>query len=98
MRSAIFIGDELTAAGFRLAGVETRVPEPADVAATLAEARSHAALVVLTADLAAHVPQAELDAALLAETPAFAIVPDVLFRAPMPDLANRLRRTLGIET
>jgi hypothetical protein len=54
-------------------------------------------LVILTADLTAHVPQAELDAALLAETPVFAIVPDVLFRVAMPDLADRLHRALGIE-
>ena len=52
----------------------------------------------MTADLARHVPAVELEAALLAETPTLAIVPDVLFRTPLPDLAKRLRSVLGIET
>lgn len=98
MGAAIFIGDELSAAGFRLTGIETLVPSPQDVAATLAEARTRSGLVVLTADLARHVPASDLAAALLAESPALAIVPDVLFRAASPDLAGQLRRALGIET
>ena len=31
MGAAIFIGDELSAAGFRLTGIETLVPEPGAV-------------------------------------------------------------------
>jgi hypothetical protein len=39
----------------------------------------------------------ELDAALMAETPALAVISDVRMRAAVPDLARRLRRALGIE-
>ena len=60
-------------------------------------ARKGAALVIMTAELARHVPPAELEAALIAETPAFAIIPDVRMRAPLPDIAKKLRRALGIE-
>lgn len=98
MGAAIFIGDELSATGFRLAGIETVVPEPDAAASALAEARTRAALVIMTAELARQVPLHELEAAMLAEAPTLAIVPDVRFGAPLPDLAGRLRRVLGIET
>jgi len=98
MGAAVFIGDELSAAGFRLAGVETLVPQPDAVAATLDGARARAALVIMTAELARKIPAAELEEAMLVETPALAVIPDVLFRAPVPDLARRLRSALGIET
>ena len=97
MGSVIFIGDELTAAGFRLTGITTQVPEPDAAADALRAARDTAALVIMTADLARHVPASELEAALIAEAPALAIIPDVRMRAPLPNLAKRLRRTLGIE-
>jgi vacuolar-type H+-ATPase subunit F/Vma7 len=96
--AAIFIGDELTATGFRLTGIETIVPAPEDAGPVLKDARARAALVIMTAELAARVPAAELEGAMLAETPAFAIVPDVRFRVGVPDLARRLRRVLGIES
>jgi vacuolar-type H+-ATPase subunit F/Vma7 len=97
MGAAVFIGDELTAAGFRLTGIDTVVPAPEAAGDALREARQQAALVIMTADLARQVPAGELDAALIAETPPLAIIPDVLFRTPVPDLARRLRRVLGIE-
>jgi len=97
MAAAVFIGDELSAAGFRLTGVETVVAEQDTAAEALHEARKDAGLVIMTAELARHVPAAKLEAALIAEAPAVAIVPDVLFRRPLPDLAKKLRRVLGIE-
>jgi vacuolar-type H+-ATPase subunit F/Vma7 len=96
--AAIFIGDEVTATGFRLTGIETIVPAPEDAGATLDDARARAALVIMTAELAANVPAAKLEAAMLAETPALAIVPDARFHVGVPDLAWRLRRVLGIES
>ncbi len=98
MGSAIFIGDELSAAGFRLTGIETLVPQPDAVAPTWHDARARATLVIITAELAQRLPAGELEAAMLAETPTLAIVPDVRLRAPVPDLARRLRSALGIET
>ena len=97
-RGIVFIGDELSAAGFRLTGIETMVPEPDAAGEALEAARQRASLIVMTADLAQRVPPAVLEAALLEETPTLAIVPDVLLRTPLPDLARRLRSALGIET
>ena len=98
MHGTIFIGDELSAAGFRLTGIETVVPEPDAAGAALDDARARARLVILTADLAQHIPPAALESALLDETPTLAIIPDMLLRTPLPDLARRLRSALGIET
>lgn len=98
MAGIIFIGDELTAAGFRLTGIETIVPAHADAGAAFADARSRAMLVVVVAETAQRIPAPELEAALLAETPVVAIIPDVLMQAQPPDLARRLRGALGIES
>jgi vacuolar-type H+-ATPase subunit F/Vma7 len=97
MGAAVFIGDELTAAGFRLTGITTVVPEPDAAGEALRAARKQAALVIMTADLARRVPANELEAAQIAEVPMVAVIPDVLFRTAVPDLARRLRRALGIE-
>jgi len=98
MSAIVFIGDELTAAGFRLTGIETIAPRPDEVAPAFAEATKRAGLVIITAALTGHLPRGELDAAMAAESPAVAIIPDVLFAAPPPDLAQRVRQILGIET
>lgn len=98
MGVTIFIGDELSAAGFRLTGIETVVPGRNEVGAALQAAPLRASLIIMTANMAQHVPPADLEAAMLAEAPTLSIVPDVLFRVPLPDLARRLRSTLGIET
>jgi vacuolar-type H+-ATPase subunit F/Vma7 len=98
MSTAIFIGDELSAAGFRLTGIETMVPALEDAGAALADARQRAGLVIMTAELAERIPAAELEAAMLAEAPTLAILPDVLFRSEPPDLGKKLRSVLGIES
>ncbi len=97
MGAAIFIGDELSASGFRLTGIATLVPKPEAIGSAFAEARSRGSLVIITAELARHIPAPQLEAAMLAEAPTLAIIPDVLFRALPPDLTRRLRSVLGIE-
>ena len=97
MGTAVFIGDELSAAGFRLTGIATLVPKPEAAGAAFEEASSRSSLIIITADVARHIPAAQLEAAMLAEAPAIAIVPDVLFSAFPPDLIRRLRGVLGIE-
>jgi len=97
MGRTIFIGDELSAAGFRLTGIETLVPEADAIESAFADATTRGSVVIITADLVRHIPPPQLEAAMLAETPTLAIIPDVLFRAAVPDLTRRLRSVLGIE-
>jgi vacuolar-type H+-ATPase subunit F/Vma7 len=93
-----YIGDEATAAGYRLAGAEVRVPAPAEVREVFGIARSgDAELILLSARSARELPAAELDDALTGTRPLVAIVPDAYGRHPGPDMARAVRLALGIE-
>jgi len=96
MSAPIFVGEEVSAAGWRLAGVRTVVPEEGDEAAALATARARAPLVLVGAATAARIPEATLRAAQAALAPLTLIVPD-LSGEPVPDVAARLRHQLGLE-
>ena len=97
MPAPVYIGDETSAAGYRLAGARVEVPEPGAEAAALAAARAQAPLVLVSAAVAARIAERELRAALAALTPLTLIVPDLLGEAAVPDVAARLRRQLGLE-
>ena len=98
MASLVFIGDEVAAAGWRLAGVEARAAAPGEEGARLAKALEEAQLVLVSAEAAAHIPEAELRAALRRLTPVTVVVPDLREAAPYPDVAARMKRQLGIES
>jgi len=97
MAAPVYIGDEVTAAGFRLAGLRVHVPETGDEAAVLASACAEAPLVLVSADVAARIAEPDLRAAQAALTPLVLVVPDLAGAVPVPDLALRLRRQLGLE-
>ncbi|WP_137893150.1 V-type ATP synthase subunit F [Ramlibacter sp. 2FC] len=96
MPAPIFLGDEVSAAGFRLAGARARVPAPGEEASFLEQARREAELVLLSAECAARIPAPLLRRALTAPLPLVLVVPDLLGRAEPPDLAARLLAQLGI--
>ncbi|MBK7586309.1 MAG: hypothetical protein IPI67_39750 [Myxococcales bacterium] len=84
----VFFGDEVTALGFGLAGIETLGSDAADARAVVQAARD-AAVVIVTAELAHR----------LVATPGAARVVGVgSARSELapPDFANHVRRTLGI--
>ena len=96
MSVPVYIGDAVSAAGFRLAGLRIHVPDTTELVMQIEQAATDASLVLLGADLAAQLPVAELDRLLSAVTPAVVVVPDVRGQADLPDLANRLRQQLGV--
>jgi vacuolar-type H+-ATPase subunit F/Vma7 len=98
MAAPVVIADELTAAGFRLAGARTIVPTSRTLAAAFEAACQDCELLLLTAALAAQLPPRRLELALLAARPLLLVIPDALRRHDPPDLAPPMRRTLGIET
>ena len=99
MTRVYYIGDEVTAAGYRLAGADVRVPAPPEVGEVFRRACSDGTdVVLLSAALAPEVDPGELSAALIAEAPLVAIVPDVFGRCPPPDVARDVRLALGIES
>jgi vacuolar-type H+-ATPase subunit F/Vma7 len=92
-----FIGDELTATGYRLAGACVFVVPPQGAGEALAEARETAALVLLAPAHARAVPGAQLAAALSAFRPLTLVVDDILGRDVPPDLEQEMRHALGVE-
>jgi len=94
----VYIGGEATAAGFRLAGVDARIAAAGDAAAMLRQAfAEHPDCVLLDGTLVDYVPAVELERALLALSPLFAVVPDIRGRGKPPDLARTVRNALGID-
>jgi vacuolar-type H+-ATPase subunit F/Vma7 len=96
LSSPVYIGDEVEAAGYRLAGLEVRVPGRDELLAAIRTACETAPLVLIGAATARDIPAAELDRLLARITPPVVIVPDVRRRAGLPDLATRLRGQLGV--
>ena len=92
-----YIGDEASAAGFRLAGARVVVPARGEERMALAAARESAALVLVSSSVAARIPARELAHAELALSPLTIVVPDLREDAPLPDRGVRLRSELGLE-
>ncbi|MCG6940246.1 MAG: V-type ATP synthase subunit F [Thiohalocapsa sp.] len=98
----VFIGDELSAAGWRLAGADCRTPAPAEtpdlLRALLRTARDEApvGLILITAEYAAALPQALLEEALAAQRPPCVVVADARGRVAPADLTAALKRQLGL--
>ncbi len=97
MAAPVFLGDELSAAGYRLAGAVVRTPVAGEEASFFEWARREAPLVLVTAAIAARLPPGLFTRAYAAGQPLVLIVPDVRRHAVPPDLARRVRRQLGME-
>jgi vacuolar-type H+-ATPase subunit F/Vma7 len=97
MTAPVYLGDEVSAAGYRLAGALVRTPRAGGETAALAWALSQAPLVLLSTAVAAGIGEAVLRRALSALAPLVLIVPDLHGELPLPDLAARLRTQLGLE-
>ena len=96
MRPPVYIGDEVSAAGFRLAGVRVHVPAVGEEEAAFRAAWSETDLVLLSAEIAQRVSPETLRRALVARGPLVLVVPDARGRASPPDPAAGLRRQLGL--
>jgi vacuolar-type H+-ATPase subunit F/Vma7 len=97
MNAPVFLGDEVSAAGWRLAGTDVLSPPPGAECAALDAALAQSPLVVLSAEFAARLPEETLRAALRSLAPLTVIVPDLRGTTPTPDITVRLKRQLGIE-
>lgn len=92
----VFIGDEVSAAGFRLAGLQVLSPAADAVTQAVEEAAREAPLVLVSAPVAARLPADLLDRLLGAPGSQVVVVPDVRGDTALPDLAARVRRQLGV--
>ena len=96
MSLPVFIGDEVSACGYRLAGLRVRVPDRDELARVLAAACEEAPLVLLSAAVARQIPDAQLESLLERFAPPVVVVPDVRGPGDIDDVATRMRRQLGV--
>ncbi|MGA9333911.1 MAG: V-type ATP synthase subunit F [Rudaea sp.] len=93
----VFVGDEVTAAGFRLGGARAVSVPLAQAAAAIRTAIGEMpALLLVTAEYAQALPDTELRAALLAQQPPMALIDDLRVRVNGPDLRAEIRQQLGL--
>jgi vacuolar-type H+-ATPase subunit F/Vma7 len=97
MAALWYIGDEPSAAGFRLAGAHVVVPGDGEERAALAAARAEASLVLLSSQVASRLPAHEVARAELALSPLLLVVPGLYDDPAASDRAAPLRGQLGIE-
>lgn len=94
----VYLGDELGATGYRLAGAETFVVDSQEaLEAQLGVALEQAPLVLLGAGAAQWLPSARLQALLRGLRPLVVVVPDFAGGTAPPDLAGWLRGQLGMQ-
>ena len=96
-----FIGDELTGAGFRLAGVHVVTVDMDDrdsIVDAFIQALAEASLVVITTPAAEVLPETGLARAVIAADPPVAVVPGARDPGPPPDMGHRVRSALGVES
>jgi vacuolar-type H+-ATPase subunit F/Vma7 len=91
-----FIGDEVTAAGLRLGGVDVYQPLPAETAALFQRLRAEAGMILLDAATAEALPSHLLAEALREQRPLVQIIPDLRRRHVPVDVTAALKRQLGL--
>lgn len=96
MLHPVYVGDEASAAGYRLAGIRVYTPARAALPETLRSAVGDASLIMLGAGLARALPAGELQRLQAGLSPPVVVVPDLAGEAELPDLATHLRRELGM--
>lgn len=98
MTAPVFIGDEVTAAAYRLAGMDARVPNAGELPRVFERAVGEAPLLIITADHAALLPGDTLERAVRRADPPIVVVPDGGHRNLPVDLDSKVDRVLGIES
>ena len=96
MTAPVFIGDEVTAAGFRLAGVRIRTPSAEDLPAVLVWAQRNASLILITAECVALLDSEQQTGLVSQLEPPVVVIPDIRVKTPIQDLATQLRSQLGV--
>ena len=97
MGQVIFIGDEVSAAGFRLAGVTCHCPERDELPDLLTKERDGCDLIMITAQYADWLGTDAVEEMALWSRPLVAILPDIRNHLEPPNLEHAVRRELGIE-
>lgn len=96
MEAPVFIGKELDALGYRLAGFKVLQPAAGELATAFQTALIEAPLVIVGADAARSLPEARLRSAMRAADPPVVVVPGVDEEGGLPDMEKVVRTALGV--
>ena len=96
MSVAEFIGDEVSAAGYRLCGIDVHIASSSNALSLIRKACERASLVLVGSSIVQYIPGTELDQLLASIRPPVIIVPDVRGLQDVPDIAARINKQLGL--
>jgi len=96
MSLCAFIGDELTGAGFRLAGAEVHTPDADSADSLFRRVRDSCELLIVTAESAELIAAELLEQTIEQGRPLLLIIADAAGRRQPPDIEADIRRQLGM--
>lgn len=96
MSAFLFIGDEISASGFRLSGIDVFVPEPGEESRVLDSIDEKTELIILTAQVAAAVPKHTTERLMQVDKPLLMVISDMRDQFLAPDISDTLHRQLGM--
>jgi vacuolar-type H+-ATPase subunit F/Vma7 len=96
MPIAEFIGDEVSAAGFRLCGIDVHITDSGNAMSLIRQARERASLVLISSSAVRDIRSAELDEILASIEPPVLVVPDIRGLHDAPDIVSRIYKQLGM--
>lgn len=91
-----YIGDEVSAAGYRLCGVYAHAADRHNVSSLIRQACERASLVMVGSSVAQHLHSTELDSLMASVSPPVLIMPDFCGSHAVPDIATRIHKQLGM--
>lgn len=98
MALLLFIGDEITATGYRQAGVRTQPVAEGQAAKAVEQALEDTQMLLITPACADELGAERLHAIMRRARPLLAIVPDAAGQRALPDIDAAVDRVLGIES
>jgi len=96
MSVAEFIGDEVSAAGYRLCGIDVHIADGSNVMPLIKEACERASLVLVSSSAVQNIHRSELDELLASIQPPVLVVPDVRGLREVPDIVSRIYKQMGM--
>ncbi|MBF0382309.1 MAG: hypothetical protein HQL69_14895 [Magnetococcales bacterium] len=96
MAKLVFIGDEISAAGWALAGVEVITPADGSEERTVKGALPGCEMLIITSQVAQNITPALLEKILTSTSVLTHVVGDMQNQQPQPDYEAQLRAKLGL--
>lgn len=91
-----FLGDEVSAVGFRLAGAVVSLPADGGLWLQIESFREECELLLITAELAQQLEEKQRQQLMRSHQPLVLIIPDIRQQTQPDDVIEPIRRRLGI--